>query len=61
MIKKCDIILADEPTGSLDRKNAQKVIDIIKELNDLGKTVVMVTHDEMYKDIGTRWIMLNEM
>lgn len=46
MIKKCDIILADEPTGSLDTGNANAVISILKELNKQGKTVILVTHDE---------------
>lgn len=57
MIKKCDIILADEPTGSLDKENAEVVIDILKKLNhDSGKTVIMVTHDEELKKIGDRVI-----
>ncbi|MBR0528623.1 MAG: ATP-binding cassette domain-containing protein [Ruminococcus sp.] len=58
MIKKCDIILADEPTGSLDKGNATTVIDILKKLNDKGKTVIMVTHDEELKKVGKRIIAL---
>jgi putative ABC transport system ATP-binding protein len=46
MIKKNDIILADEPTGSLDEINSKLVMNILKELNKEGKTVVMVTHDK---------------
>lgn len=46
MIKKCDTILADEPTGSLDRNNALMILDYLEKLNNLGKTVIMVTHDE---------------
>lgn len=45
-LKNCQLILADEPTGSLDRKNGQMVIKILHELNAEGKTVIMVTHDE---------------
>lgn len=56
MVKKCDIVLADEPTGSLDRKNAQNVIELLQKLNHDGKTVVMVTHDETYQKIGSRHI-----
>ena len=57
MIKKCDIILADEPTGSLDKENANAVIDILKKLNtENGKTVIMVTHDEELKKVGNRII-----
>ncbi len=46
IIKKCNIILADEPTGSLDRKNADMVMKILKKMNEEGKTIVLVTHDE---------------
>lgn len=45
-LKNCQLILADEPTGSLDRKNGQLVMEILHELNAEGKTVIMVTHDE---------------
>lgn len=45
MVKKCDLILADEPTGSLDAKNGKIVMDILHELNNNGKTVIIVTHD----------------
>lgn len=45
MMKKADLILADEPTGSLDRANAAVVMDSLRSLADEGKTVVMVTHD----------------
>lgn len=45
ILQDCDIILADEPTGSLDNQNRDKVISYLKELNQLGKTVVIVTHD----------------
>ena len=46
MFKKCDIILADEPTGSLDYENADVVMKILHEFNNQGKTIIMVTHDE---------------
>jgi len=45
ILKKCIIILADEPTGSLDSENAKVVIDTLRKLNKLGKTVVLVTHN----------------
>ena len=46
MLKKCSIILADEPTGSLDEGNSKRVMDILHELNEMGKTVLLVTHNK---------------
>lgn len=46
MLKRCNIILADEPTGSLDPENSAIVMNILHELNSEGKTVVLVTHNE---------------
>jgi putative ABC transport system ATP-binding protein len=57
-LKKCDIILADEPTGSLDAKNADVVMGILKNLNRQGKTVVIVTHDPRIKGMAGRVIEL---
>ena len=58
LISKPAIVLADEPTGSLDRQNAKLVIDILKILNHYGKTIVLVTHDEELKRVGDRVIEL---
>lgn len=44
-LKKCKAVLADEPTGSLDLGNAQEVIKKLTELNDNGKTIILVTHN----------------
>tara|TARA_Y100000310_G_scaffold329950_1_gene400725 strand:+ start:1181 stop:1852 length:672 start_codon:yes stop_codon:yes gene_type:complete len=45
-----EVVLADEPTGNLDSKTGQQVIEILKNLNKQGKTIIMVTHDlEMAK------------
>lgn len=45
MLKECEIVFADEPTGNLDKKNRDIVFGILKNLNNQGKTVVFVTHD----------------
>lgn len=55
-LKKCEIILADEPTGSLDAKNAEIVMEIMRDLNKEGKTVVLVTHDEKIKNMSRKVI-----
>ena len=51
-MKKCSVILADEPTGSLDRHNADLIMEHVAELNRIGKTIILVTHDEDLKRMG---------
>lgn len=46
ILHKSEIILADEPTGSLDRKNAEIIMNLLKEFHNEGKTIIMVSHDE---------------
>lgn len=58
MIKKCDLILADEPIGSLDKENANEVMTILEDLNKEGKTVIVVTHDDDIKNRCERVIQL---
>lgn len=58
MLKKCNLILADEPTGSLDSQNANEVMSILKNLNKEGKTVIVVTHDEKIKNSEKKVIHL---
>jgi putative ABC transport system ATP-binding protein len=45
LISQPQIILADEPTGALDSKTSDEVMQILKEVNDLGMTLVVVTHE----------------
>lgn len=59
MVKKCSVILADEPTGSLDEKNAETVIQILRELNEMGKTVIIVTHSQKLVDSEDFVVRLN--
>lgn len=60
LLKKSNIILADEPTGSLDKQNAQKIFDILLELKKKGKTIVVVTHDFTFLSYFDKVININE-
>lgn len=46
LLKNYEVILADEPTGSLDTNTRNDIIDFLKELNKQGKTIIIVTHDD---------------
>ena len=48
LINDPKIILADEPTGNLDSKNGDVIMDLLKELSNEGKTVVLITHNNEY-------------
>ena len=54
MVKPFDIMLADEPTGSLDDENKQMVMDTLLALNKEGKTIVVVSHDKDFKKIASK-------
>jgi putative ABC transport system ATP-binding protein len=52
------ILLADEPTGNLDSKNGEAVMELLRELNENGSTVCMVTHDSRYAQHADREVAL---
>jgi putative ABC transport system ATP-binding protein len=52
------ILLADEPTGNLDSKNGQAVMDLMRDLHRAGATICMVTHDPRYASYADRTIHL---
>lgn len=58
MLKKCTLILADEPTGSLDKGNSEIVMRILKKINSMGKTVILVTHNDEIKEQGDKIVNL---
>ncbi len=54
------VILADEPTGSLDPRLAADLVRLLKDLNEQGKTIVLVTHSEEIAAASTRHLFLRE-
>ncbi len=52
------VILADEPTGNLDSKNGDEVMNILTQLKESGTTIVMVTHSPTYAEYGNRTVHL---
>ncbi len=60
LISKPKIILADEPTGALDSANSYEVMDILREINDDGITVIIVTHEHDIAAMTSQIIRLND-
>ena len=55
------IIVADEPTGDLDRVTAEEILGLLERLNDdIGKTIIMVTHDPKAAEKAHRLIHLEK-
>ena len=54
------LILADEPTGELDTETGLKIIELFKELNDRGKTIIVATHDMRLKKYATRVLEIRD-
>ena len=52
------ILMADEPTGNLDSKNGEAVMELLRELHRSGATICMVTHDQRYANFAERTIHL---
>lgn len=55
-----ELILADEPTGALDSVTSQEIMNILKEINRTGITVVIVTHDSSVASIANRTIIVED-
>ncbi|HHO49148.1 MAG TPA: ABC transporter ATP-binding protein [Desulfobacteraceae bacterium] len=60
LVKSSRILFADEPTGSLDKKTGEGIMNLIAELNREGLTVVMVTHDPQYAELAHRSVMMED-
>lgn len=60
LINQPDILLADEPTGNLDKASAQEIIQLLLDLNAAGHTIILVTHDEQFANLCPRKITLSD-
>ncbi len=58
LINRPDLLLADEPTGNLDSKTGFGILEVLKELNQGGQTIVMVTHDDRIAAMAGKIIRL---
>lgn len=54
------LILADEPTGALDSNTGKEIMDIICKLNEEGKTILIITHDQHINDYAKRYIHIKD-
>ena len=54
------VILADEPTGNLDEKTGHEVLEIFQELHRAGKTIIMVTHNPVYRKYATQSVTIHD-
>lgn len=60
LINNPELLLCDEPTGQLDSKTASEIIDLLKKLNEKGKTLIVVTHDQNIASHAKRIIQIND-
>ena len=60
LVMDANIILADEPTGALDQKTGGEVLNLLKDINKTGKTVIIVTHDTKIASMTNRIITIND-
>lgn len=61
LLKPCDLILADEPTGSLDEGNKNRIAGLLKTMNLQGRTIMIATHDPYIAGLCSRKILLSPL
>ena len=60
MVNNPSILLADEPTGALDSKSGEQIMELFKQLNDEGVTIVMITHEAQIAEHAKRIIHIKD-
>ncbi len=60
LVNNPSIILADEPTGALDTKTSNQILELLTQLNEEGKTIIMVTHEPEIADYAKRKIVIRD-
>lgn len=58
LVNKPSIILADEPTGNLDTASSKNIMELLKEINEAGNTIIMITHNPALAEYATRIIYM---
>ncbi len=58
LINDPDLLLADEPTGQLDSKTSAEIMSLLKEMNNKGKTIILITHDQNIASYAHRIITI---
>ena len=60
LVNRPNIIIADEPTAALDKATADEIMEVMKSLNSIGKTIVIVTHDRTVAEKCKRIVELSD-
>jgi len=60
LVTNPDLILADEPTGNLDTASSREVLAVLRELNDQGRTIIIITHDPEVAPVAKRTVHLRD-
>lgn len=60
IVNNPSVIFADEPTGNLDSKSGQQVMDILQKINNQGHTIILVTHEKYTSEMAKRIILLKD-
>ncbi len=60
IVGKPRLLLADEPTGNLHSSQGEMIMEVLRELNEQGMTIIQVTHNEKFAHYGSRLVRLED-